>query len=141
MARVSLVSLGCPKNLVDSEGALGEIVGAGHEILTDRSRADVIVVNTCGFIASARQESLEAVREALEYKKRGSCRAVVVIGCLSQRFPLLVGAEVDAIMGIGHAGKLAQAIDRALAGVRTHDAACPTGQWIEPKARVLSTPP
>ena len=145
-----MVSLGCPKNLVDSEGALGEIAGAGHEIVTDASRADVIVVNTCGFIENARQESIEAVCEALEYKQKGSCRAVVVIGCLSQRFPLLVGAGfeippqqgvVDAFLGIGHAGKLGDAIDRALEGKRTHDAACPTEQWIEPGARVQSTPP
>ena len=134
------MSLGCPKNLVDSEGALGEIVGAGHEIVTDQARADVIVVNTCGFIESARQESIEAIGQALEYKKRGSCGAVVVIGCLSQRFAV-PDEEIDALLGIGHAGKLADAIDRALAGERTHDAACPTEQWLEPGARVLSTPP
>jgi ribosomal protein S12 methylthiotransferase len=143
LAKVSLVSLGCPKNLVDSEGALGEIVGAGHEIVTDNSLADVVVVNTCGFVESARQESIEAICDALAYKQAGSCKAVVVIGCLSQRFgdelcDELV--EVDAFLGIGHAGKLADTIDRALAGERTHDAACPTGQWIEPDARVQSTP-
>lgn len=143
MAIVSLVSLGCPKNLVDSEGALGEIAGAGHEIVADNSRADVIVVNTCGFVESARQESIEAICEALEYKKKGSCRAVVAIGCLSQRFGSELRqemAEVDAFLGIGHAGKLAEAIERALEGNRTHDAACPTEQWIEPEARVQSTP-
>lgn len=143
MANVSLVSLGCPKNLVDSEGALGEIVGAGHEIIADNSRADVIVVNTCGFVESARQESIEAICDALEYKQAGSCKAVVVIGCLSQRFGDELRdelVEVDAFLGIGHAGKLAEAINQALAGTRTHDAACPTGQWIEPEARVQSTP-
>lgn len=144
MAKVSLVSLGCPKNLVDSEGALGEIVGAGHEIVTDESSADVIVVNTCGFVESARQESMEAIREALEHKKSGNCKAVVVIGCLSQRFGAEMEGEmpeVDAFLGIGHAGKLVEAIDKALAGERVHDAACPTEQWIEPEARVQSTPP
>lgn len=143
MATVSLVSLGCPKNLVDSEGALGEIVGAGHEIVADSSRADVIVVNTCGFVESARQESIEAICEALEQKQGGNCRAVVVIGCLSQRFGMELREElgdVDAFLGIGHAGKLAEAIDQALAGKRVHDAACPTEQWIEPEARVQSTP-
>jgi len=138
LARVSLVSLGCPKNLVDSEGAIGEIVGAGHEIVSDQSRADVIVVNTCGFIESARRESMEAIRRALRYKKRGSCRAVIVIGCLSQRF----GVEnVDACFGISHTGKLADAIEQVLGGRRVHDVACPTEQWLEPEARVVSTPP
>jgi len=148
LARVSLVSLGCPKNLVDSEGALGEIAGAGHEIVTDASRADVIVVNTCGFIESARQESNEAIREALAQKKSGSCRAVVVIGCLPQRlldrarFEIAPDQEaVDVVMGVGHQGKIADAIDRALGGERVHDVACPTEQWIEPGARVQSTPP
>ena len=143
MAKVSLVSLGCPKNLVDSESALGEMVGAGHEIVADSSQADVIVVNTCGFIESARQESIEAICNALEQKEHGGCRAVIVIGCLSQRFGAELAEEltdVDAFLGISHAGKLAEAIDQALAGNRVHDAACPTEQWIEPEARVQSTP-
>lgn len=144
MARVSLVSLGCPKNLVDSEGALGEIAVAGHTIVTDESSADVIVVNTCGFVESAREESIEAISDALEYKQAGSCKAVIVIGCLSQRFGAELQQEltgVDAFLGISHAGKLAEVIDQALAGKRTHDAACPTTQWIEPSARLQSTPP
>lgn len=147
MARVGLVSLGCPKNLVDSEGALGEIVEAGHEIETDISRADVIVVNTCGFIESAREESVGAVQEALEHKKSGTCRAVIVIGCLSQRFtPDRAGFQippdqVDVWLGIGHSGKIGEAIERALGGEHLHDAACPTEQWVEPSARVQATPP
>ena len=144
-----MVSLGCPKNLVDSEGALGEIAGAGHEIVTDASRADVIVVNTCGFIESARQESNEAIREALAHKKSGNCRAVVVIGCLPQRFASPVGAgfeippdqKADVVIGVGHQGKIADAIERALGGERVHDVGCPTEHWIEPGARVQSTPP
>lgn len=138
MARVSLVSLGCPKNLVDSETAIGEMIGAGHEIVGDQSRADVIVVNTCGFIESARRESMQAIRRALRYKKRGSCKAVVVIGCLSQRFGV---EDVDACFGVSHTGKLADAIEQVLGGRRVHDVASPTQQWLEPDARVVSTPP
>jgi len=153
LARVSLVSLGCPKNLVDSEGALGEIAVAGHVIVTDESSADVIVVNTCGFIESARAESIEAVQEALEHKKNGTCKAVIVIGCLSQRFGDDLAREmpeIDALLGIGHAGKIADAIDHALRGAsslerdlksRSREEACPTEQWVEPNARVQSTPP
>lgn len=138
-----MVSLGCPKNLVDSENALGEMVGAGHEIVADGSHADVIVINTCGFIESARQESIEAICDALEQKEHGNCRAVIVIGCLSQRFGAELAEEltdVDAFLGIGHAGKLAETIDYVLTGERVHDAACPTEQWIEPESRVQSTP-
>lgn len=143
MARVSLISLGCPKNLVDSEGVLGEIVQAGHQLVTDKSHADVIVVNTCGFIDSARAESVEAILDAVEHKKVGNCRAVVAIGCLTQRFARELAKElpeVDAFLGIDHAGKIAQAIDAALSGRRTVEECGPPREWLERKARVLSTP-
>lgn len=144
MAKVSLVSLGCPKNLVDSEGALGEIVQAGHQIVGDQSQADVIVVNTCGFIESAREESVEAILEALEYKETGPCKAVVVIGCLAQRLSEELASElpdVDAVLGVGHVGKVTEAIDQALGGQRIVDTCPPPGEWIEKADRVQSTPP
>ncbi|MCE5323030.1 30S ribosomal protein S12 methylthiotransferase RimO [bacterium] len=143
MAKVSLVSLGCPKNLVDSEGALGEIAQAGHEIIIDQGRADVILVNTCGFIESAREESVEAILEALEYKDSGTCKAVIVIGCLSQRYASELAAqmpEVDAFLGVGHAGKIAQAIESVLAGKKLVDESKPPSQWCEHTPRVQSTP-
>lgn len=129
---------------MDSEGALGELVGAGHEVVTDQSHADVIIVNTCGFIESAQQESIEAIDQALEYKKSGSCKAVVVIGCLSQRFGDELRdemPEIDALLGVEHAGKIAEVIDRTLSGEKTHAVTCPTMQWVEPSAKVQSTPP
>lgn len=144
MARVSLVSLGCPKNLVDSEGALGEIAEAGHEIITDQGRADVILINTCGFIESAREESIEAILDALEYKDSGVCKAVIVMGCLSQRYAKELAAqmpEVDAFLGIGHAGKLIETIEKVLGGKRLVDAPEPPGIWCEHTPRMQSTPP
>lgn len=144
MAKVSLVSLGCPKNLVDSEGALGEIARAGHEIVADSARADVIVVNTCGFVESARSESVEAILQALECKRSGACRAVLVIGCLSQRFADELARElpdVDGFLGVGHGGKLRDAIEKALSGRRTVDASRPPREWVEPVERIRSTPP
>ena len=144
MARIALVSLGCPKNLVDSEGALGEIRQAGHDITTDQSRAQVIVINTCGFIESAKQESYEAIAEAAEHKARGRCQGVVVIGCLSQRYKRqIIDAEpgVDAVLGIGHAGKLAGTIASVLAGNSVVDETGPPCEWIEHAARIQSTPP
>ncbi len=144
MAKVSLVSLGCPKNLVDSEGALGEIVRAGHEIVVDKSRADVIVVNTCGFIESARAESIEAILDAVSCKESGSCRAVIVIGCLAQRFAADMAKEmpdVDAFLGVAHTGKLSEAIAAALTGRHTLDVCAPSAIWMEHEDRVQSTPP
>ena len=144
MAKVSLVSLGCPKNLVDSEGALGEITRAGHQLVTDTSRADVIVVNTCGFIESARSESKEAVWEAVEQKKSGRCKAVIVIGCLSQRYAKDLSEampEVDGFLGVGHAGMLAETIESVLGG-RTVLGTCDLPvEWEEHGPRVRSTPP
>lgn len=144
MAKVSLVSLGCPKNLVDSEGALGEIAEAGHEIIADNSRADVIIINTCGFIESAREESIEAILDAVSYKQRSKCKAVIVIGCLSQRFGDDLQREipdVDVFLGVGHAGKLAGAIESALSGKGVIDKSAPPREWIEPAARMQATPP
>lgn len=151
MAKVSLVSLGCPKNLVDSEGALAEIALAGHEIVVDNTLADVIVVNTCGFVESARLESGETIREALEHRRSGGCKAVVVIGCLSQKFgadfkgagfsvPTELG-NADVVMGVDHVGKLAGAIESALSGMSVAGVEKPPTKWIEPEARMQSTPP
>lgn len=146
MAKVALVSLGCPKNLVDSECALGEIVRAGHELVVDppQAGADVIVVNTCGFIESARAESVEAVQDALDLKRAGKCRAVVVVGCLSQRFGREMAEElpdIDVVLGIEHPGRIGEAISRALRGEKTVDVAPVCADWTEPVARIRSTPP
>ena len=144
MARVSLVSLGCPKNLVDSEGALGEIARAGHEITANQSEADVIVVNTCGFIEDARAESVEAILRAVEHKKSGRCKGVVVIGCLSQRYSDSLTDElpgVDVVLGVGHAGKVAGAVEDALAGRKGVDDSAPPSEWLEHSDRIVSTQP
>lgn len=144
MAKVALISLGCPKNLVDSEGAVGEISRAGHEITDDLSRAEAIVVNTCGFIESAREESVEAILQAVEQKRSGCCRAVIVIGCLSQRFGADLARElkdVDVFLGVGHVGAVAGAVESALGGRRAVSSAKPPTQWVEPGRRVRSTPP
>src|SRR5919206_4005766 len=81
----AFVSLGCPKNLVDSERMLGKLAQDGYTLVPDAAGADVVVVNTCGFIESARQESLGVIREMLELKRDGKVGAVVVAGCPSQR--------------------------------------------------------
>jgi ribosomal protein S12 methylthiotransferase len=101
--RVGFVSLGCPKNLVDSEVMMGTLARAGAEIVADASEAEIVVVNTCGFIDAARQESVEAILEAAELKTRGRCRRLVVAGCLVQRAHAELRREIpeiDAFAGL-----------------------------------------
>ncbi len=115
---VGFVALGCPKNMVDSERMLAEIVQAGFLLAAEPERADVVVINTCGFIEPARIESLEAVEQALANKKMGNIRKVIVTGCLSQRLgaPLLEeAAGVDAIVGLEHRDAIVRVIRDTLA--------------------------
>ena len=89
--KIGLVSLGCPKNLVDSEEMLGALVGTGQaEMVGDARQADVLVVNTCAFIESAKQESIDAILQAVRRKQKGQVQKVIVSGCLAQRY----GAEL-----------------------------------------------
>src|SRR6204780_4290809 len=81
----AFVSLGCPKNLVDTERMLGKLCQAGYALTPDADGADVVVVNTCGFIEPARQESLGVIRDMLDLKRQGKVGAVVVSGCLAER--------------------------------------------------------
>src|SRR5713226_9432627 len=99
----AFVSLGCPKNLVDSERMLGRLAQDGYTLVADADGADVVVVNTCGFIEPARQESLGVIREMLDLKRQGRIGAVVVAGCLAERKgdALLQDLpEVDQIVGV-----------------------------------------
>jgi len=100
---VAFVSLGCPKNLVDSERMLGLLAADGLVVTSDASQADAIVVNTCGFLEASKVESLGAIREAIEFKARGKCKRVVVAGCLVQRHKTSLLAEVpevDRLVGV-----------------------------------------
>src|SRR5437867_12444638 len=84
--KVGLISLGCPKNLVDSEVMLGLAEQAGHELTSDAASADILVVNTCAFIDSAKQESVDAILEMAQHKQDGACRRLIVAGCLAERY-------------------------------------------------------
>ena len=99
----AFVSLGCPKNLVDSERMLGKLAQAGYQLTPDADGADVVIVNTCGFIEPARQESLGVINEMLDLKRQGKVGAVVVAGCLAERkgYALLNDVPgVDQIVGV-----------------------------------------
>ena len=95
--RVHFVSLGCPKNRVDTEVMLGKVDSAGLEIVADAQAADVIVVNTCGFIDEAKEESIDTILEMAEHKTAGSCEKLVVTGCLTQRYPDEIAREIPEI--------------------------------------------
>jgi ribosomal protein S12 methylthiotransferase len=110
---VHFVSLGCPKNRVDTEVMLGHTSDAGHTVVAAPEQADVIVVNTCGFIGEAKQESIDAILEMARHKEAGTCRRLVVAGCLSQRYPRELAdemPEVDHFIGTDEVGQIADAI-------------------------------
>lgn len=118
---VGFVALGCPKNMVDSERMLAEIVQAGFLLAAEPERADVVIVNTCGFIEPARIESLEAARQAIANKKRGNVRKVIVTGCLSQRLGELLleeAAGIDAVVGLEYRDAIVRVIRDVLASDR-----------------------
>jgi ribosomal protein S12 methylthiotransferase len=115
VSKIGFVSLGCPKNLVDSEVMLGLLEQAGHTVTADRAEAEVIVVNTCSFIEGSKRESIDTILELAELKKTGSCKRLVVTGCLAERYPAEIRSdlvEVDAILGTNQL----QEITRAVAG-------------------------
>jgi len=114
--KIGLVSLGCPKNLVDSEVMLGLAQKAGHELTNDAAGADVLVVNTCAFINSAKQESIDTILEMAQHKKDGACRRLIVTGCLAERYRDELRAEIpeiDAVLGTGEVPEIVQAIGGA----------------------------
>lgn len=116
---ILFVSLGCDKNLVDTEVMLGLLASRGHKMVDIEENADVIVINTCCFIHDAKEESIQTILEMAEYKKAGSCKALIVTGCLAQRYKQEIIdeiAEVDAVLGTTSYDKIVEAIDEALAG-------------------------
>jgi len=115
--RVGLINLGCPKNQVDAEVMLGQLSAAGYRIAETPEEAELLIVNTCGFIQEAKEESLQHILQAAELKRAGRCRALVVSGCLPQRYreelPRLL-PEVDAFVGTGEFPRIAEIVRRTL---------------------------
>ena len=114
MKKVGFVSLGCPKNLVDSEVMMGQLAEAGYQITNDAADADTVVVNTCGFIESAKQESIDAILEATSLKAEGKAKRVVVAGCLVERYRddlIKELPEVDAFIGTSQVNEILKAAD------------------------------
>lgn len=111
---VGMISLGCAKNRTDSEIMLGILAENGHTLVNDPNDADIIIVNTCGFIEAAKQESIDTILEMAEYKS-GRCKKLIVTGCLAERYNKEVldeFPEVDALLGVGDYHKIAEAVNR-----------------------------
>src|SRR6478752_7392742 len=127
--KIGFVSLGCPKNLVDGEVMLGMAQQAGHEITPDARDADVIVVNTCAFIDSAKQESIDAILEMAQLKRDGKASRLVVTGCLAERYREELRREIpeiDALLGTGGLPGIVDAISPVSGiGDRVSDGAVP----------------
>src|SRR6266850_1426683 len=124
--KIGMISLGCPKNLVDSEVMLGLAQQGGHQLTRDAADADVLVVNTCAFIDKAKQESIDTILEMAELKKTGKCRRLVVTGCLAERYRDELKAEIpeiDALLGTGEVPLILSAIGSGIrdAGSRIPD--------------------
>jgi ribosomal protein S12 methylthiotransferase len=150
--KIGMVSLGCPKNLVDSEVMLGIAQQSGHTLTRDAADADVLVVNTCAFIDKAKQESIDAILEMAEHKKTGNCRKLVVTGCMAERYRDELKAqipEIDVVLGTGEVPLIADAIGttthrgteapRFIPLLRSNGEAMPGSRIPDPGSRELPT--
>ena len=139
---VGMISLGCNKNRVDSETALGLLRERGFGFTGDPAQADVLMVNTCGFIESAKEESIDAILEMARYKQTGRCQLLVVTGCLAQRYEqslLEEIPEIDLLMGVNQYDQLADAIDAAM-NTHQRNSLCAERYDFFEHDRVLTTP-
>lgn len=117
--KILFISLGCDKNLVDTEVMLGMLASRGHEMTNDEQEADIIVINTCCFIHDAKEESIQNILEMAEYKKSGSAKALIVTGCMAERYRQEILdeiPEVDEVLGTTAYDRILDAVDAALAG-------------------------
>lgn len=148
MKKVGMLSLGCAKNLVDSEVMLGELQREGYQFSDDAHQSDVVIVNTCGFIDKAKEESIQAILEMADLKKQGKIQKLIVSGCLSQRYHADMAPdlpEVDLFLGINHVGKVQTFLQSLRAETKDPQALLPE-QWQpdflynSTHQRVLTTP-
>jgi ribosomal protein S12 methylthiotransferase len=141
--KAGIISLGCAKNLVDTEVMLGILSQEGIEITNDPAEAEIIIVNTCSFINTAKEESINTILQMGQYKEHGMCKALIVTGCLSQRYKdelLEELPEVDALLGTGEWNRIAEAIRTAFAGERVAFVGNTERIYDESHPRIATTP-
>jgi len=143
--KIGMISLGCPKNLVDSEVMLGLAQQGGHQLTRDAADADVLVVNTCAFIDKAKQESIDTILEMAELKKTGKCQRLVVTGCMAERYRDELRAqipEIDAVLGTGEVPEIVNAIGIGIgigdqgSGIRAIPLLRSNGEPLNPGSRI-----
>lgn len=140
--KIGVVSLGCAKNLVDTEIVLGFLVGAEHEIISDPLQAEIIIVNTCGFIEAAKEESINTILEMAALKESGYCQALIVMGCLSERYEQELWdeiPEIDAMLGTNELNLVPEVIERVLSGERVLEKAHELFNYNEVYSRISTT--
>jgi ribosomal protein S12 methylthiotransferase len=145
MPKVGFISLGCPKNLVDSEVMLGTLTRQGYSITARKEDADVIVVNTCGFIDTAKRESIDTILEMADLKTQGNCKKLVVAGCLAERYRAEIQKEIpeiDFVFGPDELGRVLEAVqlDSKTAVPDVSIDALYSSKEVAPIHRVLTTP-
>ena len=141
MKKVGMVSLGCPKNTVDSERVLGDLVTSGYDLTPDEEDAEIIIVNTCGFIESAKKESIDAILEMAQKKIDGKCQKLIVTGCLAERHTqelLDEIPEIDHMLGVGQYPQLKNILEEAEFDSRNH-VATPAEYYESYTDRLLTT--
>lgn len=141
--KAGFISLGCSKNLVDTEVMLGELVAHGIELTNNPAEADILIVNTCAFIKSAKEESITTILNMADYKETGRCRSLIVAGCLGQRYKqelLDELPEADAILGTGSWGRIMEAVEATLKGQRVVIAGEDDTLYDEKTPRITTTP-
>ena len=117
--KIGMVSLGCPKNQVDAEIMLEKLSSAGYEITPNEAEAEVIIINTCGFIEEAKAEAIENIIESAKFKEEGSLKALIVTGCLAERYRDEISREIpeaDVVVGIGRNHEIVEIVEKALKG-------------------------
>lgn len=140
---VGVVSLGCAKNLVDTETMLGILSKEGYQLVVKEEEADILIVNTCGFIESAKQESINTILKLAQYKKYGRCRVLIVAGCLAERYHQELQSEipeVDGIIGTGNFSEIIEVIEKTLAGEKYFNYGNQNYTFQEDLPRLLATP-
>ncbi|WP_058485213.1 30S ribosomal protein S12 methylthiotransferase RimO [Defluviitalea phaphyphila] len=140
--KISFVSLGCDKNLVDSEVMLNLLQKAGFKLIPNEEEADILVVNTCCFIQDAKEESIENILELAQYKKIGNCKVLIVTGCMAERYKdeiLSEIPEVDAIVGTASYGNIVEVVNEAIKGKKVKNFSDINSKLEENYERILST--
>lgn len=142
MYKVGMISLGCPKNQVDGEVMLQKLADAGFQVVTEIEDSDIMIINTCGFIEDAKTEAIETILEVADYKAAGLISAIIVTGCLAERYQDEIFTElpeVDAVIGIGSNKDIVKACQKALVGIKTSSFENKCYLPLDDK-RMLSTP-